>query len=72
MTCDWCDGRTWLLDEYEPGVGFTYKPCPKCSWPHRVLSPIPAPVDGLEFGVSDTARIRLGEEHEWAQHGPAW
>ena len=67
MTCDWCNGHEWLLDEYEEGVGFAYKPCPKCLWSHRALPPIPAPVDALVF-LSDTKRIALGEDAAWRQY----
>jgi len=71
MTCDWCNGHEWLLDEYEEGVGFVEVACWKCNWPHRPPDPIPAPVDALAF-VSDSKRIVLGEKEAWAQHGPAW
>ena len=67
MPCDWCNGHEWLLDECEEGVGFTYKPCPKCLWSHRPLPPIPAPVDALAF-LSDNKRIELGEEAAWRQY----
>jgi len=74
MTCDWCDNRGWVAPDYEREVGFVDTPCPKCQWPRRALPPIPAPLDGMgmRFGISDSDRIQLGIEYEWAKHGPAW
>ena len=74
MPCDWCDGSGWLAPEYEEGVGFVDEPCPKCNWPLRALPPIPAPLDGMgmKFGISDSERIQLGIDYEWAKRGPAW
>ena len=67
MHCDWCDGTRWVVFDEEQEVGFIYGPCPKCSWSHRALPPIPAPVDALAF-VSDCKRIALGEDAAWRQY----
>ena len=74
MTCDWCDDRSWVAPDYEEGAGWVDVPCPKCNWVRRALAPIPAPLDGMgmRFGISDSVRIQLGIEFEWARHGPAW
>lgn len=71
MGCEICDGLGWLPSVHERGVGWVDVRCPKCNYSHRALPPIPAPVDALIL-LSDKKRIQLGEEHEWAQHGPAW
>jgi len=74
MQCDLCGDSSWIAPEYEEEVGFVDTPCPKCQWPRRALPPIPAPLDGMgmKFGISDSDRIQLGIEYEWAKHGPAW
>ena len=69
--CDVCDDNRWMLLDEEEEIGFIYGPCPKCCWLPRAPASLPAPVDALVF-VSDSKRIRLGVEYEWAQHGPAW
>jgi len=74
MTCDWCNDRGWVAPDYEEVAGWVDVPCPKCNWVRMALPPIPAPLDGMgmKFGISDSVRIQLGIEFEWAKHGPAW
>ena len=67
MTCDWCDGTRWALLDEEQEIGFIYGPCSKCSWLPRAQPAIPAPIDALVF-LSDSVRIRLGEDRAWRQH----
>ena len=71
MGCDWCDDTRWVVLEYEKeSHGFVYGPCPKCCYPPRAQSPIPAPVDALAF-ISDTKRIALGEDEAWRRYAEA-
>lgn len=62
--CDICDDSGWVLLGVEEHVGFVYAPCPKCCYPPRAQTPIPAPVDVLAL-ASDSKRIALGEDEAW-------